>query len=140
MNTMIPSLQNSEKMPLAAFDGPALHAWLDHASQAELDLLDFGVIGMDANLIAKRYNKPESTMAGLSPAQVLDHPFFEVVAPCMNNYLVAQQFTDALATGADVDATLDYVLTLRMKPTQVTLRLLASAQYDHSYVVVNRKG
>jgi hypothetical protein len=56
----------------------------------------------------------------------------------MNNYLVAQRFEDAAATGDLLDATIDYVLTLRMRPVKVKLRLLASAASAHRYVLVQR--
>ena len=40
----------------------------------------------------------------------------------MNNYLVAQRFIDE----PEIDDTIDFVLTLRMRPTPVKLRLLKS--------------
>ena len=65
-------------------------------------------------------------------SRVVGQPLFTVVAPCMNNYLVAQRFEDAAATGTVLDATIDYVLTLRMRPMKVHLRLLASAESTHA--------
>ena len=56
----------------------------------------------------------------------------------MNNFLVAQRFEDALATGDSLDATLDYVLTLRMKPIKVKLRLLAEPGHLMRYVLILR--
>jgi photoactive yellow protein len=72
----------------------------------------------------------------LSPERVIGHGLFTVVAPCMNNYLVAQRFQDAATTGETLDATIDYVFTLRMRPRKVKLRLLASSGQAHRYVVV----
>jgi photoactive yellow protein len=122
--------------PLTPFDDPHLHARLDDLSDAELDALEFGVIGIDADERVRRYNTTESRLAGLSPERVLGHGLFTVVAPCMNNFLVAQRFQDAAAEHAVLDATIDYVFTLRMRPRKVKLRLLASPASPHRYVVV----
>lgn len=106
---------------------------------ADLDQLDFGVIGFDADGVVRQYNAFESKAAGLAPDRVLGHPLFTVVAPCMNNFMVAQRFEDALADGSVLDATLSYVLTLRMRPVKVALRLLAAPQAAMRYVLVQRK-
>jgi photoactive yellow protein len=121
-----------------AFDEPGLLDNLDALSESELDRLDFGVIGFDAQGVVRRYNTYESAAAGLSLSRVIGHALFTVVAPCMNNYLVAQRFEDAAATGDLLDATIDYVLTLRMRPVKVKLRLLASSDAAHRYVLVRR--
>ncbi|MFC0131843.1 phosphonate transporter [Massilia eurypsychrophila] len=103
-----------------------------------LDALDFGVIGFDNETVVRRYNEFESKAAGLSPHRVLGQLLFTVVAPCMNNFLVAQRFEDALESGAVLDATIDYVLTFRMRPIKVALRLLAAPGAATRYVLVNR--
>lgn len=110
---------------------------LDALDDAELDLLDFGVIGFDAETIVRRYNAFERKWAGLSSSQVVGQQLFTVVAPCMNNYLVAQRFDDAVASGGGLDATIDYVLTLRMRPAKVNLRLLALPGRQMRYVLVS---
>jgi photoactive yellow protein len=121
-----------------SFSGAELHAELDRCSTDELDALDFGVIGIDPAGVVNRYNAFESKAAGLSPQRVLGHPLFTVVAPCMNNFMVAQRFEDALGSGSALDATVDYVLTLRMRPVKVKLRLLAAAEGGSRYVLVQR--
>ena len=104
-----------------------------------LDGLDFGVIGIDAEGVVRQYNAVESKLAGLSPERVLGHPLFTVVAPCMNNFMVAHRFEEAAASGASLDATIDYVLTLRMRPIKVRLRLLARPGAERRYVLVSRR-
>ncbi len=121
-----------------SFSDAALHAELDRCSSEELDALDFGVIGIDAAGVVQRYNSFESKAAGLSSQRVLGQPLFTVVAPCMNNFMVAQRFEDALASGEALDATIDYVLTLRMRPVKVKLRLLAAPGGASRYVLVQR--
>jgi hypothetical protein len=69
---------------------------------------------------------------------VVGHPLFTIVAPCMNNFLVAQRFADAAASGDELDEVVDYVLTLRMRPIKVKLRLLAGAASDLRYVLIQR--
>lgn len=97
---------------------------LTQADAAGLDRLACGVIGFDHAGLIRRYNTCESRFSTLLPAEVLGRPLFTEVAQCMNNYLVSQRFDDALATGTALDVTLDYVLTWRMRPTAVQLRLL----------------
>lgn len=121
-----------------AFDQADLHTRLDAMSIEALDTLDFGVIGMDAQATVTRYNATESRLAGLTPERVLTHPLFTVVAPCMNNFLVAQRFEDATQSGETLDDTIDYVLTLRMRPAKVKLRLLATPSSSTRYVLVKR--
>ena len=121
-----------------SFDTPDLASRLDQCSDEELDRLDFGVIGFDADTTVRRYNAFESQAAGLSPQRVLGEPLFTNVAPCLNNFMVAQRFEDALEDGTELDATIDYVLTLRMRPVKVALRLLAGPGRANRYVLVQR--
>ncbi len=121
------------------FDTRGLADLLDASSQEQLDALEFGVIGFDAETIVQRYNAVESQAAGLSPQRVLGQPLFTNVAPCLNNFMVAQRFEDAADEGSELDDTIDYVLTLRMRPIKVKLRLLASAGGAHRYVLVQRR-
>lgn len=107
-------------------------------SNEALDALHFGVIGFDRATAVRVYNRFEAHAAGLSTSRVLGKPFFDDVAPCMNNYLVAQRFVDAWAGAQPLDAVLPYVLTLRMRPTRVELRLLADPDAELSYVLVRR--
>ncbi|RYZ12915.1 MAG: phosphonate transporter [Comamonadaceae bacterium] len=120
------------------FDGSDLLAQLQRSDDDVLDALQIGVIGFDDQGVVCRYNAFESRMAGLSRERVVGHPLFTVVAPCMNNYMVAQRFDDSAAAGQALDATIDYVLTLRMRPVKVKLRLLAEPGHPTRYVVVQR--
>lgn len=87
----------------------------------------------------QRYNRTESVGSGLALAEVMGRPLFGEVAQCMNNYLVAQRFEDALADGTVLDAQLPYVFTLRMRPTPVVLRLLAAPGRALRFVLVQRR-
>jgi photoactive yellow protein len=131
---MITSENSIEQL---GFSDAGLYAHLNNCTNEALDGLDFGVIGIDRESLVRRYNSFESKAAGLSPQRVLGQPLFTVVAPCMNNFLVAQRFEDAQASGEPLDVTLDYVLTLRMRPVKVKLRLLAG-KGPTRYVLVQR--
>lgn len=122
-----------------SFATPALRTRLAHLSADDLDRLDFGVIGFDADTTVRQYNRTESEAAGLTPPRVLGQPLFTNVAPCLNNFMVAQRFEDAEDEGAVLDDTIDYVLTLRMRPVKVKLRLLADPGSAMRYVLVQRK-
>lgn len=120
------------------FDQVDLGQEIDRLDQPELDQLDFGVIGFDAATVVEVYNSFESKCAGLSTERVINQPFFTAVAPCMNNFMVAQRFEDAATSDTALDVTVDYVLTLRMRPVKVRLRLLAGQNLSRRYVLVFR--
>lgn len=116
------------------FDNVSL-ATLNSADRETLDALPFGVIGFAADSLVTVYNAFESAGAGLRAANVLGRHLFDEVAPCMNNFMVAQRFEDE----ATLDATLPYVLTLRMRPTPVRLRLLRAPDSATRFVLIDRK-
>jgi photoactive yellow protein len=123
---------------IVSFEDPEVLDHLDRATDADLDRLDFGVIGFDDQGIVRRYNALESSLAGLSPGRVLGNGLFTVVAPCMNNFMVAQRFEDAYVACRKLDVEVDYVFTLRMRPVRVRLRLLAQPGGHVRYVLVQR--
>jgi photoactive yellow protein len=105
-----------------------------------LDRLEFGVIGFgkEPEAVVVRYNACERQFSGLDPDRVVGLPLFSVVAQCMNNYLVAQRFDDAVDSGKELDATLSFTFTLRMKATPVVLRLLSSPDHALQFIAVRR--
>ena len=98
------------------------------------DVLPFGVVGFGADTVVQTYNATEARMSGLDPATVIGVPFFDAVAQCMNNFMVAQRFDDEPV----LDAIVPYVLTLRMRPTKVRLRLLAQPDAPRRYILIER--
>lgn len=100
----------------------------------ERDALPYGTVGFAADTIVQIYNATEARMAGLAQASVIGVPFFEAIAQCMNNFMVAQRFEDE----SELDVILPYVLTLRMRPTKVRLRLLATAKKERRYILIER--
>lgn len=121
---------------LPSFAAPAALALLEAASPAELDAVAFGVIGLSTDAKVAIYNTAEAAFSGLTPARVIGRHFFQSVAPCTNNYMIAQRFESE----PELDATISYVFTLRMSPTPVRLRLLRSAAATRMYLLVERQG
>lgn len=107
---------------------------LETMEKSECDALGFGVVGIAPNTAVEVYNAAEARMAGLDAENVLGVPFFDAVGQCMNNFMVAQRFEDE----PELDAIVPYVLTLRMRPTRVRLRLLASASHPRRYILIER--
>ncbi len=122
-------------MPMTetSFESVALRD-LEAMSDADRDALPFGVVGFGADTAVQTYNATEAQLSGLDPATVIGVPFFDAVAQCMNNFMVAQRFEDE----PDIDAIIPYVLTLRMRPTRVRMRLLAAAEAPRRYILIER--
>ncbi|WP_027174176.1 phosphonate transporter [Methylobacterium sp. 10] len=100
----------------------------------ELDALPFGVVGFSPDGIVEIYNATEERLAGLPRKSVLGTHYFSTTAQCMNNFMVAQRFEDE----TEIDAIIDYVLTLRMRPTPVRLRLLKASGMDRRFILIQR--
>lgn len=100
----------------------------------QLDALPYGVVGLDSEGLAVVYNATESRLAGLDRDTVIGVPFFDAVAQCMNNFMVAQRFEDE----PHLDDVVPFVLTLRMRPTPVRLRLLAEPTEPLNFILIER--
>jgi photoactive yellow protein len=100
-----------------------------------LNAVPFGVIGFAQDAVITVYNETEAKNAGLRRERVVGKHFFEEIAPCMNNFMVAQRFADE----EELDHTIPYVLTLRMRPTPVRLRLLKATGHATRFVLIERR-
>lgn len=107
---------------------------LEVLADPDLDSLSYGVVGLSPDGSVLRYSATESRLAGIPRESVLGMPFFLSVAQCMNNFMVAQRFADE----PELDHELGYVLTFRMRPTVVTLRLLKSSLCSTQYLLIRR--
>ncbi|MBC8010378.1 MAG: photoactive yellow protein [Burkholderiales bacterium] len=113
-------------------ENPALLTELETASPAALDAAEFGLVRMKPDGTVLAYNTYEARLSGLSPEGVMGKNFFTQVAPCTNNFMVAERFQEPGA----LDALIDYVFTYKMKPTKVRLRLLKRADATEQYLAV----
>lgn len=109
-------------------------AALSAMSDVALDSLPFGVVGLERNGVVEIYNATEASLAGLKQRNVIGAAFFDAIAQCMNNFMVAQRFEDE----PQLDVIIPYVLTLRMRPTPVRLRLLAIPDGQRRYILIER--
>jgi len=77
--------------------------WLELADDAALDALPFGVVAMAEDGTVMSYNRAESQLSGLAPANVIGRHFFSQVAPCTNNFMVAHRFKVCHSTLRSID-------------------------------------
>ncbi len=120
------------------FTSPDILNWLETADDDAMDALDFGVIRIDPQGFTQRYNAFESREAGLPKADVLQQNFFEQIAPCMNNLMVAGRFSESRLSSTSLDTIIDYVLAFRSRITPVKLRLLYSPRINDHYLLIHR--
>jgi len=90
---------------------------------------------MGLDNVVTHYNTWESSLSGLRPADVTGRNFFVEVAPCTNNYMVALRYE-----APDLDETVDYVFSYRLRPVSVRLRLLKSSAQSRQFLLVERAG
>ncbi|MGI3902790.1 MAG: phosphonate transporter [Janthinobacterium lividum] len=129
----IPPRSDAERRPALGFSDIGVEV-LDRLPPAEIDALPFGVVGMVADGTVVVYNITESNMAGIARESVMGTHFMSEIGQCMNNFMVAQRFEDE----TELDEELDYVLTLRMRPTPVRLRLLKTLTIARHYILIRR--
>lgn len=121
-----------------SFSQPDVLQRLAASTDALLDEVPFGVIAFDQGGHIRRYNRTEVELTGLKRERVIGRHVFTDIAQCMNNFLVAQKYEDALQVQQSLDTTLDFVLTWRMRPTPVQLRLLYAVDTPLRYLLLQR--
>ncbi len=94
---------------------------------SNINAAGFGVVKMSHDGTVTDYNDIQSKQTGMSKAAVMGKHFFTQVAPCTNNFMVAQKYEN----NSTIDETVPYTFTLKMAPTPLTLRLIkdAATQY-----------
>lgn len=115
------------------FDHVPMTDMLSTMGEAAVDELPFGVVGLGSENMVELYNTHEERYSGLPRGVVVGRHFFSDVAPCMNNYMVAERLAES-----PLDVTLPYVLTFRMRPTPVRLRLLRASEASRRWVLIAR--
>ena len=120
------------------FTSPEIFDWLERSDDEAVDALSFGVVRMDEHGQATLYNTYESRQAGLPKTEVLNQVFFEQIAPCMNNLMVAGRFAESRHAKSTLDTIIDYVLAFRSTVVPVKLRLLYSPGVACHYLLIHR--
>ncbi|HOV12727.1 MAG TPA: PAS domain-containing protein [Spirochaetota bacterium] len=104
-------------------------------SSDEKDKFDFGIIGIDEKKIIIDYNHTEELLSGYKKEFVIGKNLFLDIAPCMNNYLVALKFEER----DQFDEIIPYILSFKVKPVSVDLRLIKDKDRKIGYVLVKRR-
>jgi photoactive yellow protein len=68
-----------------AFDDTDLAASLERLTPDEVDVLSFGVIGLDPHGVVRLYSQTEARLSGRKSRPTVGLDFFGDVAPCMNS-------------------------------------------------------
>jgi photoactive yellow protein len=72
-------------LSLPAFDTPKLADVIETLTQEDLDLLPFGVTGLDAQNLVRVCNRFEKKSSGFGERIAVGRLYFFDVAPCLNN-------------------------------------------------------
>jgi photoactive yellow protein len=113
---------------------------LSTMSGEELDVLPFGVIGLDRGGTIRRYNLAEARFARLDRTQVLGQSFFERVAPCTATPEFQGRFVDFVREGNRVPSVkFPYVFDFRFGAQEVEVELVRGRGGDEFYVCINRR-
>jgi photoactive yellow protein len=114
------------------FDNPDILYWLDDQPNNILDTLQFGVVKMDLVANVVYYNKEESAITGVLKENAIGKNFFAQIAPCTNNFLVAEKYRKEF-----LDEQVQYVFTYVTQPIPVLLRMLKGSK-GHQYLLVKK--
>ncbi len=114
------------------FDSPGILEWLDEQPNEILDNVNFGVVKMNKSGTVVFYNKAEALITGVKSENTIGKHFFTQVAPCTNNFLVAEKFNNT-----NLDEQVQYIFTYVTQPIPVILRLL-KGDCDNQYMLVKK--
>lgn len=113
---------------------------IDDRSDAELDALAFGVIGLDEEGIVLRYNLYESRLARLDRNQVVGRNFFKEIAPCTRTEAFQRRYR-AFVAAADLTRSerFDFVFDFAFGAQDVSIELVRAAGGARFYLLINRR-
>ena len=120
------------------FGTPELLAKLPAMSREEIDALNFGVIKVNNAGVVEVYNRYESELACVPPAKAEGRNFFTQIAPCTNNRLILGRFKEGVLSG-EMDATIPYTFTYKMRPTNVNIHLYRDSATETNWVLVQKR-
>jgi photoactive yellow protein len=118
----VPIPESDETEPPLAFDTDGVGERLRYADEATLHEVPFGVVRLADDGTVEFYNRYESDLSGVAPAEAVGQDFFTQLAPCSNNHLFRGRFREGVETGT-LDAHFTYTFTYKMRPTLVDVRL-----------------
>ena len=106
----------------------------------ELDVLPFGVIGLDRAGMVRKYNLAEARFARLDRNQVLGKSFFEKVAPCTATPEFQGRVVDFVREGNRAPTLkFPYVFDFRFGAQEVEVELVRGRGEGEVFICVNRR-
>jgi photoactive yellow protein len=111
---------------------------LSTLNRNQADSHDFGIVKVDDTGLIQMYNKYESELAGIRPADAEGKNFFTQVAPCTNNRLFYGRFKEGIQAG-NLDIALPYTFTYKMRPTNVQIHMYRDASTKTNWVLVKKR-
>lgn len=120
-----------------SFDAEGVGEQLRHASEEELHEAPFGIVRLDDDGIVEFYNRYESELSGVDPADAVGQNFFTQLAPCSNNQLFQGRFKDGVRKGR-LDERFTYTFTYKMRPTLVDVRLYRD-EAGQNWVMIHKR-
>jgi len=123
---------------LPSFDQPNLAEAVEALNQEDIDLLPFGVIGLDSQGAVRIYNRAEATLSGYGTRSAFGKTFFTDVAPCMNNGYFKGRIEKARAAGT-LDISFSFVGDFSDRNRELSVRVQA-AKDGGTWIFVKRAG
>ncbi len=121
----------------ANFVSPEVQAGIHQMSSTQLNEMDFGVVKLDDAGKILFYNKYESELANIAPADAEGKNFFHDIAPCTNNRLFMGTFQGGVSAGS-LKTLFHYTFTYRMKPTNVRVFMYREASQGVNWVFIKK--
>ncbi len=112
-------------MTLPDFDTPKLAEKIEALTKAEIDLLPFGVTGLDPQGIVRVYNKTRAEQGGRGTMPTKGLSYFTEVAPCMNNDYFKGRIDKARAAGT-LDISFSFIGDFNDADRELTVRVQAA--------------
>jgi photoactive yellow protein len=133
----IPDAADKDEAAALSFDADTIGEQLRRASPDELHEAAFGIVRLDDEGHVEFYNRYESNLSGVAPADALGQNFFHELAPCSNNRLFLGRFQEGVAQN-DLDERFTYTFTYKMRPTLVDIRLYRDRD-EQNWVLIQKR-
>lgn len=118
-----------------SFASQELISKLSQLSREDADKAQHGIVKVDSTGKILLYNHYESVLAGVASSSAEGRNFFTEIAPCTNNRLFMGRFLQGVEKG-ELDASFNYTFTYKMKPTNVSIRLLHDKASKTNWIFV----
>jgi photoactive yellow protein len=111
---------------LPEFNLPKLAEAIATLTPVELDMLPFGVIGLDPDGVVRVYNRTEAQLSGRKWRPTQGQLFFTDIAPCMNNDYFKGRIDKARLAGT-LDIAFTFVGDFADRNRELSVRVQSAA-------------